>query len=226
MAPEPGLLAHRLKSAALEGGAAVAGIADLTGPVAEPAPRSLFALVFGLRYPDQSIERLPVEDELAKTLGELGSTTQRIYSVLERILLASDGGARCCRHDAVESTFGAFRTTLSQKAVAVLAGLGWIGKSSLLVTPVHGPRVRLGTLYTDALLLPDDPFPTNHCGDCHICREACPAGAVTEESVSFGRFSGYRIDSAKCRAHISRDERSLGKREFCGVCLKECPFGR
>ena len=221
LATEPGQLTQRIKAAALESGAVVAGIADLATTVADP----LYALVFGLRYLDAAVERLPVDDALDRAAEELSTATQRIYVIVEHILRESGDNVRCCRYDSVESVFGA-PCTLSQKALAVLAGLGWIGKSSLLVTPDHGPRVRLGTLFTDAALVADDPFPTNNCGHCHVCREACPVGAVTEEAVSFRRFSAYRIDADRCRAHVWRNLPGGGKREFCGVCLKECPFGR
>lgn len=221
-----GQLARQVKGVALMGGAAVVGLADLRALLRAPASPPLFALVFGVRYPDTAIERLPSEDELAVALDDLVPVTSRIYAAVEAILRGADRAVRCCRHDAVERTFGPLRAVPSQKAVAVLAGPGWIGKSSLLVTPGHGPRVRLGTLYTDALLLPDVPFAANHCGDCHACREACPAGAVTEEPLSRGQFQGYRIDVAQCRAHLSRDEARVGRRAFCGLCLKVCPFGR
>jgi len=225
MANEAGRLSQRIRTAILEGGAAVVGIADLAATL-DAVLQPLFVVVFGMRYPDPEIARLPDDDALCRAIEGLSSATQRIYSAVECILFESNGHARCCRYDAVKSTFGASYCTLSQKAMAVLAGLGWIGKSSLLVTPAHGPRMRLGTLFTDVALVPDKPFLANNCGSCHVCREACPTGAVTEEAVSFRQLSGYRIDSDKCRAHVWRNEPLGGKREFCGLCLKECPFGK
>ncbi len=218
---DPSGLTQRVKSAVLEGGAVIVGVADLTPLLAEPTPRPLTALAFGMRYPDPAIERLPDEDELARAIEGISTSTQRIYATVERLLGQSDAHVRCCRADALASTFGALHAPLSQKAVAALAGLGWIGKSSLLVTPAHGPRLRLGTLFTDASLLPDAPFPANHCGDCHLCREACPVGAVAGEAVSFRGLAGYRIDAQECRTHLER--RGCA---FCGLCLRACPVGR
>ncbi len=68
-----------------------------------------------------------------------------------------------------EKTFVSY---LSHKAVAVAAGLGWQGKSLLLVTPKHGPRVRLVTVLTDLDLPPDEPV-KNRCGTCTACADAC-----------------------------------------------------
>lgn len=219
-------LTEQVIAATLEGGAALVGVADLSATLANPPPRPLYALVFGLRYSDSAVERLPDDADIILAGAELGAAASRIYALVEPLLLGSGEGVRYCRYDAVERTFGAFCPILSQKAVAALAGLGWIGKASLLVTPTHGPRLRLGTLFTDARLLPDAPWPTNACGVCHACRDICPAGAVTEEALSFGGLVGYRIADARCRAFLERHEPAMGRREFCGLCLKICPFGR
>jgi epoxyqueuosine reductase QueG len=219
-------LTQQVITATLKGGANVVGVADLSATLADPPLRPVYALVFGLRYPDSVVERLPDDADIILANAELGAAASRIYALVEPLLLGSGEGVRSCRYDAVERTFDALRHVLSQKAVAALAGLGWIGKASLLVTPTHGPRLRLGTLFTDARLLPDAPWPTNACGVCHACRDTCPVGAVTEEALSFGGLVGYRIAAARCRVFLERHAPALGRNEFCGLCLKVCPFGR
>ena len=101
-----------------------------------------------------------------------------------------------------------------------------MGKSSLLCTQKHGPRIRLGTLFTDAPLEPDALYRANHCGECRVCQDACPVGAITGRRVAIDGFLVFGIDSGKCRAHIERNERKTGRKEFCGLCLKECPVGK
>ena len=206
-------------------GAVVVGIADLTEFLFEPPTGGLLAVTFGIPYPDAEVEQLPDDSDLQESLRSLAARTQEIYSLIERSISNQNQQARCCRYDAIEQVFGALKAPLGQKSAAVLAGLGWIGKSSLLCTPTHGPRVRLGALFTDARLKPDTPFMVNHCGECRICQDACPIGAVTGEEVSYKGLIGFRIDRERCLAYICRNESLLGRKEFCGLCLKECPFG-
>lgn len=110
----------------------------------------------------------------------------------------------------------------SHKLAARLAGLGWIGKSALLITPGHGPRVRWGTVLTDAPLETGTPM-AEMCADCEACVEGCPAHA----------FTGKAFDKPGSRSHIFAAEacdRYLSKRETlnraCGMCVYVCPFGR
>ena len=66
---------------------------------------------------------------------------------------------------------------LSHKKVAVLAGLGWLGRHNLVVNPLHGARIRLVTVLTDMPLEIDRPLEEN-CGNCRACIPACPNGAI------------------------------------------------
>lgn len=216
-----------LKDTVLARGAVAVGIADLTKFLVGSRKGGLIAIAFGVRYPTPEVEQLPDDVALQVSVHRLVATTQEIYSTIEGFVSNQNQYARCCRYDALERVFGALTIgPLSQKSIAVLAGLGWIGKSSLLCTLAHGPRVRLGTLFTDSHLKTDTPFVVSHCGECRICQDACPIGAVTGEKVSYNGLTGFQIDSEKCRTHVSRNEQLLGRKEFCGLCLKACPFGK
>jgi epoxyqueuosine reductase len=216
----------QLKDTVLSMGAVAVGIAELSEFLIEPPTGGLFAITFGLAYPKPEIEHLPDDSDLQEAIHRLAARAQEIYSLIECSVCTQNEQVRCCRYDAVERVFGALTPPLGQKPIAVLAGLGWIGKSSLLCTPASGPRVRLGTLFTDAHLEPDTPFAANHCGECRICQDVCPVGAVTGEKAPYMGLTGFRIDSEKCRARLCKNESLLGRREFCGLCLKECPFGK
>jgi epoxyqueuosine reductase QueG len=116
---------------------------------------------------------------------------------------------------------------ISHKAVARMAGLGWQGKSLLLVTPQFGPRVRLATTLTDAPLVADGPV-KNRCGSCMLCRDACPAGAIKGvRTTDRYRTREEAIDLARC-AELLTDRFAklpgIGS-SICGVCVKVCPFG-
>lgn len=106
---------------------------------------------------------------------------------------------------------------ISLKHVAVGGGLGVIGKSSLLITPQFGPRVRLTAIITDAELEPDEPLTQNFCIDCSKpCITQCPASALVMPQDS---ELLYKINKFACNQY-------LNTRPACAVCIKVCPPGR
>jgi epoxyqueuosine reductase QueG len=107
----------------------------------------------------------------------------------------------------------AHRGHLSHRLVAWEAGLGWIGRSSLLVNLTHGARIRLVTVLTDAPLLTDTPA-EGDCGSCRRCMEACPAGAISER--------GYDLRACLAKLDEFASMRGIGV-HICGVCVKACP---
>ena len=119
------------------------------------------------------------------------------------------------------------RGALSHKAVGRMAGLGWQGKSLLLVNPRFGPRIRLATVLTDAPLPPDSPI-ENGCSDCMSCRDACPAGAI--KGVATRDHYGSReeaVDLQRCVHQLVEFMRLPGITEaICGVCIRACPYGQ
>jgi len=113
----------------------------------------------------------------------------------------------------------------SNKMAAHLAGLGWIGKSCLLVTPEVGPRVRWASVLTDAPLEPTREPMERRCGDCQDCVDACPAQAFTGAPFLESEPREVRFDAHKCRAYF----RELGKTmdpAICGMCVYVCPHGK
>jgi epoxyqueuosine reductase len=113
----------------------------------------------------------------------------------------------------------------SHKIAAHLAGLGWIGKSCLLVTLEHGPRVRWATVLTDASLLPSSARSVaDRCGDCRACVDACPVQAFTGKPFKSDETREARFDAKKCDAYFNAME-ERGQVKVCGMCLYACPFG-
>ena len=108
---------------------------------------------------------------------------------------------------------------LSEKSWAVEAGLGWIGRHSLLINPDLGSFLLLGEVLTSAQLTPDSPFVEMRCGTCHACVEACPVGAIRDDRT---------IDARRCiaRRTIERggDQSDLHGWIFgCDLCQRACP---
>lgn len=111
----------------------------------------------------------------------------------------------------------------SHKLAAHLAGLGWIGKNCLLITPEYGPRVRLATVLTDAPLEAGKPIPDG-CGECRRCVEACPVNAITGRPFNPGEARDLRLRAHLCHDYSERRERLIGE-GLCGLCVYVCPYG-
>ena len=121
-----------------------------------------------------------------------------------------------------------YSTPLPHKTVATRAGIGWIGKSALLVTEQYGSMVRLSTILTDAPLETAQPINRSKCGGCRICTNACPAGAVSGKEWEVGLYRDDFFDAVKCR----KTARERAKKGFggeitiCGKCIEVCPYTR
>ncbi len=113
---------------------------------------------------------------------------------------------------------------LSHKLAAHLAGIGWIGKSALLITPESGPRVRWVTILTDAPLTTGEPM-DSRCGKCTICIEGCPVGAFSGVDFGSSKSRGDLMDAHKCYQYCKRREKTIGT-YGCGMCVYVCPYGR
>jgi epoxyqueuosine reductase len=111
----------------------------------------------------------------------------------------------------------------AHKTAATRAGLGWIGKTALFVSPVLGPRLRLATVFTDLALPLGTPLETGRCGSCRRCVDACPAGAGVDITWRVGLSREDLLDARACERETAKHE-DLGG--VCGVCIAVCPRGR
>ncbi|MFW9831456.1 MAG: epoxyqueuosine reductase [Candidatus Thorarchaeota archaeon] len=121
------------------------------------------------------------------------------------------------------------------KSVAVQCGLGWQGKSTLLITPTYGPRVYLIAVLTDAELEYDHPFEQNLCGACDKCLKACPANALSAYQCEIHRCIVYALECPKAPEIPDKTqtlERQLTLRPTphsyieCSMCMDVCPHGK
>jgi epoxyqueuosine reductase len=117
---------------------------------------------------------------------------------------------------------------MMDKVWAERAGIGWIGKSSNLITTDHGSWVFLGEIILDAELDYDTEPVTDHCGTCTACLDACPTGAIVEP---------YVVDSRRCISYATielRDDHLPDEIKNnldgwiygCDICQDVCPWNR
>ncbi len=113
----------------------------------------------------------------------------------------------------------------AHKTAATQAGLGWIGKTGLFVSPEAGPKLRLSTVFTDLALPAGIPVTESSCGSCRACLDACPAHAGHDVAWKAGMARDLLFDAAACERHMDTLE-PLAGHTICGLCVAACPFGR
>lgn len=122
---------------------------------------------------------------------------------------------------------GPYSGAFQHKTAAVRAGLGWIGKSALFVSPQFGPRVRLCTVLTDCPLPgAQSAVPVSRCGGCSRCVDSCPACAITGKEYSPGMARCEIFDPEACSRHMKQAYLQIGRGAVCGICAAVCPFGK
>jgi epoxyqueuosine reductase len=114
-----------------------------------------------------------------------------------------------------------------EREFAARAGLGWVGKNTLLIHPYEGSWFLLGELVVNLEMMPDSPI-QDHCGTCTRCIEACPTNAITP----------YSVDGAKCISYLTLEHRGEIDEQYhapmreagfavgCDICQEVCPFNR
>lgn len=122
--------------------------------------------------------------------------------------------------------YGVFRTIMPHKTVAINAGLGWIGKSALLVTKQYGSAIRLTSVLTDAPINCCDSIIEPKCGDCMICTNACPGKAISGRSWSIKADRDNFFNAMACRLKAREiAANTLDKSiTLCGKCIEICPY--
>lgn len=120
---------------------------------------------------------------------------------------------------------GRICAVFSHKLAAHLAGLGWIGKNCLLITPDRGPRVRWVSVLTDAPLKTVGQPMDQRCGDCLECVTHCPMKAFSGQPFHAGEPRSVRFDAARCDRYFSKMREKDAHTAVCGLCLVVCPQG-
>ena len=114
-----------------------------------------------------------------------------------------------------------------ERELAQRAGLGWIGKNTMLLRPGVGSWFVIGSVINDLDLTADTPFDTDHCGSCTRCLDACPTNAFIEPRL---------LDATKCISYQTIEHRGAIPEEIaqrmdgwvfgCDICNEVCPWNQ
>jgi len=215
-------VSEQLKALAERHRAAAYGVADLTA-LAERKPDVLAevgggftrAVVMGLRLQDSVVDGVADRPTLLYFHVYRQANYELDRMAFEAAGLLQAAGFRAAAIPASQVIArNPMRGHLSHKLLGWAAGIGWIGRTSLLVHPLYGARMRYVSVLTDAPLAAGRPS-DGSCGNCRRCVAACPAGAVHES------FRDFDLDA--CYAKLCEFSRMPGiGQHICGVCVKAC----
>jgi len=121
------------------------------------------------------------------------------------------------------------RYKISHKMIATRAGVGWIGKTDLLISRKFGPRVRLVSILVDTKFQPENKtIDKSYCGSCDICVKSCPANAANGLLWDINTDRDQFFDAQKCREKCLELSKQLLKKDkgICGICVSVCPIGK
>ena len=203
-----------LDEAARAGGAALVGVADVPGDVPSP---------FG-SYARAVVAAIPLSRGILATCQ---TEPTRIYAHHYRVVNAALDNVACrlasllesrgCETLAVPASqiadWDELRGAVSHVRLAQLAGLGFVGRHNLHVTPRFGAAVRLVSVFTNAPLEADEPA-VGDCGECDECRRACPVQAVGEDADAW--------DRRRCIEALTGFKKRITNQNICGVCVRAC----
>ncbi|MHA1666870.1 MAG: hypothetical protein ACTSW7_05830, partial [Candidatus Thorarchaeota archaeon] len=187
-------------------------------------PRDLIFQHMGVLYDNAIILAMEMDQELIDKAPSQDTMTM-VFETYDTLGIAANKIAEFLR----ENGFGAqadhpLGGLVLFPPLAQKAGIGFVGKHGLLITPEFGSRVRLAAVYTSIENLPfaehnDHEWIADYCSSCGLCIRGCPPRAILNESIVHDSGQTTNIKQAECFEYFLQ---YYG----CSVCIKVCPFSK
>lgn len=219
---------RELKSILKENGATMVGFSDLGDKAPAEFPNLRYAVTIVRRLSDTVVETINGKPSIMYFHHYRTTNTKLDLLALDAVDFIEFQGYSALPIAASQSTNtdkDAYRGVFSHKTAAVLSGLGFIGKNALFITPQYGSKIRLATVLTDMPLSPELPVMTRGCGSCEICKNACPAKAITGKNYVYGEARDTIFDARRCSEHM-KTYKDIGRGAVCGICMRACPYNQ
>jgi epoxyqueuosine reductase QueG len=222
-------LNSQIKDGLIGNGASLVSFADLKDlpvEVTNGLPRAVSIAVTLNPAVVRGISNGPTKEyfaEYERVNNLLGELCERVVKIITKAGKRAEAITTTTEHYDTSS----MSVLLQHKTIATRAGLGWIGKSALLITKKYGAAIRLGSVLTNAELETANPVNDSHCGACNNCVEACPAKAITGRNWELGLERGAIYDAFACcdtAQKLSRRFSLLPNLVICGICINVCPW--
>ncbi|MDR3254078.1 MAG: epoxyqueuosine reductase [Synergistaceae bacterium] len=206
----------------------LAGLANLV-KISEHAGEWPVAISIAIALDPAVVARIPggPHEDYAREYDRVNAILDELGLAVEKQIVERGCAAYAITRERAPYEKNVCRTPFPHKTAARLAGLGWIGKNALLVTPEFGAAIRLTTVLTDAPLICDRPILEQKCGACQKCRDSCPGGAILGRLWSVEIDRDDMVDAQKCGKTTETRGQDLKIRSAtCGLCFASCPFTR
>lgn len=217
-----------LKTLLKESGATLVGFSDLGDKAPKELPHLRYAVTIIRRLSDTVVETIDGKPSIMYFHHYRTTNTKLDLLALDAVDFIEEQGYSALPIAASQSTNtdkDAYKGVFSHKTAAVLAGLGFIGKNALFITPAYGSKIRLATVLTDMPLSPEFPVMARGCGSCEICKNACPAKAITGNNYVYGEARDTILDARRCSEHM-KTYKDIGRGAVCGICMRACPYNQ
>ncbi len=220
-------LKEKLYQVLEENGAKLMGVADMAGipgRVDECLTIGVSVAVPVSKHIVRDLKTAPTKEYYDAYYSLNGKLNEIVTAAAE--FLKSQGYEAYANTTDVVVTDENWRTALPHKTVATRAGLGWIGKSNLLVTKEYGSAIRISSLLTNAPLPVDEAITESKCGACNLCVKACPANALTGKSWTPEVKREEIFHREDCKdMQIKRMVEATGiETDLCGLCFAVCAY--
>lgn len=148
------------------------------------------------------------------------------HKVMKRKLFELADRMRSAWGEGIETRACVDTAPLLEREAAAAAGVGWIGKNTMVLHPELGSYFFLGEILTTLAIEPDEPV-ADHCGTCTACLDACPTDAFP---------AAYEMDASRCISYLTIEHRGEVPEELksqmgdwvfgCDICQEVCPHNR